>query len=141
MVRSLSLLTVLLFTIGATVVDAWITNPPLNPCQYRISPSCLAAADKESSTAGDIDDSQCTWQDIWNYDCAMSTVYSASFVAQDWIKSMPCAVGLSDDCETPEELKLPGPSVGSGVEEVDVMGFLNLKRAAPLKKSDDSLEP
>jgi len=67
----------------------------------------------------------------------MSNVYSATFIAQDWIKSMPCAVGLSEDCETPEELKLPGPSIGSGVENVDVMSYLNIKRAIPLKQSDE----
>jgi len=34
------------------------------------------------------------WQDIYDDDCSMSTVYSASFVAMDWIKSMPCAKGM-----------------------------------------------
>lgn len=62
----------------------------------------------------------------------MSNIYSAAFVAGDWVNSMPCASGLVD-CDTPEELKLPGPA-GSGVENVDVMEFLKLKRAAPLKK-------
>eukprot|EP00558_Chaetoceros_sp_UNC1202_P007910 CAMPEP_0197246688 /NCGR_PEP_ID=MMETSP1429-20130617/20215_1 /TAXON_ID=49237 /ORGANISM="Chaetoceros sp., Strain UNC1202" /LENGTH=66 /DNA_ID=CAMNT_0042707413 /DNA_START=219 /DNA_END=419 /DNA_ORIENTATION=+ len=66
----------------------------------------------------------------------MSNVYSATFVASDWIKSMPCAMGLAD-CDTPEELKMPGPSIGSGVQEVDVMSYLNIKRAEPLKKSDE----
>ena len=72
------------------------------------------------------------WQEIWSYDCAMSNIYSAAFIAGDWVKSMPCASGLVD-CDTPEELKLPGPA-GTGVEDVDVMEFLNLKRAKPLKK-------
>jgi hypothetical protein len=72
-----------------------------------------------------------SWQDIWNYDTAMSTIYSTAFIASDWIKSLPCAVGV--DCETPDELKLPAPK-GHGVEDVDVMAFLNLKRAQPLKK-------
>lgn len=73
------------------------------------------------------------WQDIWNYDCAMSNIYSTSFVAYDWLKSMPCAAGLAD-CDTPEELKIPGnPIVGtSGLESVDVMSFLNIQRPKSL---------
>lgn len=35
------------------------------------------------------------WQDIWSYDCAMSTAYSAAFVPADWIKKLPCALGLA----------------------------------------------
>ena len=31
---------------------------------------------------------------IFDEDCAMDTVYSASFIARDWIKSMPCAAGV-----------------------------------------------
>ena len=46
---------------------------------------------------------------------------------------MPCASGLAD-CDTPEELRLPGNAAGSGVENVDVMEFLKLKRAVPLMK-------
>jgi len=65
----------------------------------------------------------------------MSNVYSAAFVADEWIKSMPCAMGLAD-CDTPEELKMPGTMKGSGVENVDVMTYLNLKRAQPLTKSE-----
>ena len=34
------------------------------------------------------------WQDFYDDDCSMSTIYGASFIAQDWIKSMPCASGL-----------------------------------------------
>jgi len=131
-----SLLITPLFAIGVTTIDAWITTSP----QFRQKIANRQTSTILNATGGDgADDNeaQCTWQDIWNYDCAMSTVYSASFVAQDWIKSMPGAVGLAEDCETPDELKLPGPSVGSGVGEVDVMGFLNLKRAAPLKKNED----
>jgi hypothetical protein len=35
------------------------------------------------------------WQDIWNYDCTMSTAYSAAFIPADWIKKLPCALGLA----------------------------------------------
>jgi len=75
------------------------------------------------------------WQDIWSYDCAMSTAYSAAFVPAEWIKKLPCALGLAD-CDTPEKLNRPAPADGSGVEQVDVMEFLRIKRADPLKKGN-----
>ncbi len=46
------------------------------------------------------------WQD--NYDSeddCLSTIYSAAFVAEEWIKSMPC--GKDADC-LPENLSHPG---------------------------------
>jgi len=39
-------------------------------------------------------DSNPCWQDFYDDDCSMSAIYAASFVAKDWIKSMPCASGL-----------------------------------------------
>lgn len=74
------------------------------------------------------------WQD--NYDSeddCLSTVYSAAFVAEDWIKSMPC--GKDADC-LPEELSHPGTMGDSGVEKVDVMDYLNLRKAAPVETSE-----
>ena len=94
------------------------------------APTCLKSSSAPSPSGAE----DTCWQDIWNYDCAMSNIYSAAFVAGDWVKSMPCASGLVD-CETPEELKLPGMA-SNGVEDVDVMDFLNLKRSKPLKKSE-----
>jgi len=40
------------------------------------------------------------------------------------------------DCDTPEKLNRPAPADGSGVEQVDVMEFLRIKRADPLKKGN-----
>jgi hypothetical protein len=34
------------------------------------------------------------WQDIYDDDCSMESIYSASFVAAKWIKSMPCGAGI-----------------------------------------------
>ena len=37
------------------------------------------------------------WQDVYgdgDDDCGMSTVYSSTFVAEKWIKSMPCGHDL-----------------------------------------------
>jgi hypothetical protein len=55
-------------------------------------------------------DSPC-WQD--NYDSdddCLSTTYSASFVPEEWIKSMEC--GKDADC-LPEKLSRPGTMEGS----------------------------
>ena len=101
-----------------------------NAWTSRASSSVRVPTFLRSSAFNEDIDSLC-WQDIWNYDCAMSNIYSATFIAGDWVKSLSCASGIVD-CETPEELKLPGPA-GTGVEDVDVMEFLNLKRAKPLK--------
>uniref|UniRef100_A0A7S2MC95 Uncharacterized protein n=1 Tax=Helicotheca tamesis TaxID=374047 RepID=A0A7S2MC95_9STRA len=79
------------------------------------------------------------WQDIYDDDCGMSTIYSASFIAKDWIKSMPCAAGI-EDCDMPEDLKLPGAHDDAGIDHVDVMGFLNLKRAKPIGKESEEEE-
>ena len=55
------------------------------------------------------------WQD--NYDSdddCLSTIYSAAFVAEDWIKSMPC--GKDADC-LPEKLSHPG-TMGDSVSDM-----------------------
>mmetsp|Transcript_16495 Transcript_16495/g.33802 ORF Transcript_16495/g.33802 Transcript_16495/m.33802 type:complete len:143 (-) Transcript_16495:81-509(-) len=75
------------------------------------------------------------WQDIYDDDCGMSTIYSAAFIAKDWIKSMPCAAGI-EDCDM-EDLKIPSAHNDPGIDQVDVMSFLQLKRAAPLKKKNN----
>jgi hypothetical protein len=70
------------------------------------------------------------WQD--NYDSeddCLSTTYSAAFVAEDWIKSMPC--GKDADC-LPEQLTHPGTMGDAGVEKVDVMAYLNIHKAPAL---------
>jgi hypothetical protein len=49
---------------------------------------------RNSQAVGDKTDQPC-WQDIWSYDCAMSNAYSAAFVPAEWIKKLPCALGLA----------------------------------------------
>mmetsp|Transcript_15937 Transcript_15937/g.30065 ORF Transcript_15937/g.30065 Transcript_15937/m.30065 type:complete len:130 (-) Transcript_15937:421-810(-) len=110
----------------AVTIDAWVS-----PVVSTSSHSRTVHLSTRTATARDTDIDNLSWQDIWNYDCAMSNIYSAAFVAADWVKSLPCASGLVD-CDTPEELMMPGPS-GSGVENVDVMSYLNIKRAKPLQ--------
>ena len=41
----------------------------------------------------------------------------------------------SKDCDMPMDLNLPGVHQNSGVDQVDVMGFLNLKRADSVDKT------
>lgn len=98
------------------------------------------------------------WQDLYDDDCSMDAVYQASFVASQWLKSMPCAAGLEvsisfihsislikfhcayclfslQDCDMPEEWTLPG-NRQEDFDSVDVMKYLNLKRAIPLVGSN-----
>lgn len=52
------------------------------------SPTGIFMSDQEVETT----ENPC-WQDVYgdaDDDCGMSTVYSSSFVAEKWIKSMPC---------------------------------------------------
>ena len=79
--------------------NAWTAPQSLKPfiTTRRIENIKLSQSSVPSPPGGadlEEDENPC-WQDIWNYDCAMSTIYSASFVARDWIKSMPCAAGLA----------------------------------------------
>jgi len=74
------------------------------------------------------------WEDIYDTDCAMENIFAARFKASEWIKSMPCAEGI-EDCDMPEELKLPGTHQDAGIDHVNVKEFLHLKRAAPVSKS------
>jgi hypothetical protein len=34
------------------------------------------------------------WQDLYDDDCAMETIFTAQYVAGDWIKKLPCAQGM-----------------------------------------------
>ncbi len=65
-------------------VDAWTFN--------RVVP---ARATTRTQLFQLTDNDPC-WQDIYgdDDDCGMSTVFSANFVAEKWIKSMPCAAGI-----------------------------------------------
>jgi hypothetical protein len=94
------------------------------------------------------------WQDIYDDDCSMSNIYSANFIAGNWIKSMPCGAGIEvrigdlfllwfyarpylyvtiffflQDCNMPVELQVPAARHDFGIEKTDVMAFLGLKRA------------
>jgi hypothetical protein len=36
------------------------------------------------------DENHPCWQDIYDDDCSMESIYAANFIASKWIKSMPC---------------------------------------------------
>ena len=42
----------------------------------------------------EMDNGNPCWEDLYDDDCAMSNVAAASFVASEWIKSLPCAEGI-----------------------------------------------
>ena len=75
-------MTIVYFVLLAQV-HAWL---PLNPVR-KIAVTRLAAAELP------MDGNPC-WEDLYDDDCVMSNAASASFVAADWIKSMPCGEGI-----------------------------------------------
>mmetsp|Transcript_7411 Transcript_7411/g.16169 ORF Transcript_7411/g.16169 Transcript_7411/m.16169 type:complete len:135 (-) Transcript_7411:362-766(-) len=97
--------------------------------------SCVVTPPATTALLSKPDANNPCWQD--NYDSeddCLGTVYSAAFVAEEWIKSMPC--GKDADC-LPEKLSRPGTMGGSGVEKVDVMEYLNIRKAAPVAEKNE----
>merc|ERR1711935_1296724 len=112
-------------------VSAWV-SPPVNVQRFGARSAKPNNEDIEEDTFDKVlDNAHACWQDIYDDDCGMGTMYSGHFVAKDWIKSMPCGKGM-EDCDMPEELGLPGPHDSSGVESTDVMDMLGLKRVKSL---------
>lgn len=77
----------------------------------------------------------------------MTNVAAAHFVAAEWIKSMPCGAGI-EDCDMPADLTVPETRPEAGVDHVDVMDFLGLKRSKSVgrttksdKKGNNDLAP
>jgi hypothetical protein len=68
-------------------VHGWM-NPSMQQ-QRRQQPFLTRRAVSASSN----ENNPC-WQDLYDDDCSMESVFAASFVASKWIKSMPCAAGL-----------------------------------------------
>lgn len=117
-------------------VSAFVAFPKPFAQKLRLRPSQMSAETTDDSAEHEdfesvLDNTHACWQDMYDDDCGMGTIYAASFVAKDWIKSMPCGKGV-EDCNMPESLKLPGSHENAGVETTDVMDMLGLKRARPL---------
>mmetsp|Transcript_26010 Transcript_26010/g.36678 ORF Transcript_26010/g.36678 Transcript_26010/m.36678 type:complete len:153 (-) Transcript_26010:177-635(-) len=79
------------------------------------------------------------WQNFYgdDDDCGMSAVYAANFVPSKWIKSMPCGEGI-EDCDMPKDLNRPG---SHAMDDVDVMDFLGLKKAAAVDAGKEEKAP
>jgi hypothetical protein len=86
--------TTLFFLLALTQCAAWIPN------RQRVSlltpPLHFSAVDKDPSS----DNGNPCWEDIYDSDCPMENMFSASFVAADWIKSMPCGAGIEVSPQT-----------------------------------------
>jgi hypothetical protein len=80
-------MSMLLGALLAAATTAWTT-----PVMTRPSMSTMLFM---ASVPGEMEngDNPC-WQDLYDDDCSMESVYSASFVAAKWIKSMPCGAGI-----------------------------------------------
>jgi len=75
--------------LSAAPAAAWFAERPrLTPTSLRATPDELASAQSHLE-----DDSPC-WQDMMDGDCNMSNIFASSFVAKDWVKSLPCAAGV-----------------------------------------------
>ncbi|KAI2492790.1 hypothetical protein MHU86_21750 [Fragilaria crotonensis] len=119
-------------------IDAFstIVLQPLRqmPCSVSTSRPWMSVMDRISGELDDWSsemqsgDNPC-WQDLYDDDCSMESIYAASFVASKWIKSMPCGAGI-EDCDMPEALQTP-QTKENGVAAVDVMAFLGLERRFP----------
>ena len=77
---------------------AWINTPTIGRASFGPITETRRSLSSQPADNGLTETDNPCWQDIWNYDCAMSNIYSASFIAKDWIKSMPCAMGIAVSC-------------------------------------------
>lgn len=65
-----------------------------------INPLSIPTTALHADSQMDMDDNHFhpCWQEVWpqvfDDDCDMSSIFAASFIAKDWIKSMPCAAGI-----------------------------------------------
>ena len=61
---------------------------------------------KDSSDAGGatVETEDPCWQNMLDDDCQMSNIYSSSFIAADWIKSMPCGEGIAVSSRLDEKI-------------------------------------
>mmetsp|Transcript_1580 Transcript_1580/g.3485 ORF Transcript_1580/g.3485 Transcript_1580/m.3485 type:complete len:125 (+) Transcript_1580:94-468(+) len=104
-------------------VHAWLPNTQ----RSKIVTRWWAA---HSQKAPEMESKPC-WGDMYDDDCVMENAAAAGFVAAQWIKSMPCGEGI-EDCDMPDDLKVPETRPEAGIDHVDVMSMLGVKRAKPI---------
>lgn len=71
------------------VVFFLLTAPGLAFLPIRTVPTTTSSTTTLQSTPND----PC-WQDLYDEDCAMETLFTANYVAGEWIKELPCAKGM-----------------------------------------------
>lgn len=69
--------------------SAWI--PPQRGVVLRKYKTSLFSESPDTKTSSE---SNPCWQDIFDADCTMDSIFSARFVASEWIKELPCGSGL-----------------------------------------------
>ena len=121
---------ILLLLLCLTVASSWTTT---RRSRLRANPLFVSSSTEEQET----NEGNPCWQDIYDDDCSMSNIFAAHFVASEWIKTMPCAMGIDEDC-MPNDLTVPETRPEAGVDHVDVMDFLGLSRAKTLEKTSQS---
>ena len=70
---------------------AWPANAWISPQQQR------SLSGTKLQVGSSAEPNPC-WQDMYDEDCAMETIFAAQYVAADWIKKLPCAKGLEVSC-------------------------------------------
>mmetsp|Transcript_6756 Transcript_6756/g.13098 ORF Transcript_6756/g.13098 Transcript_6756/m.13098 type:complete len:135 (+) Transcript_6756:81-485(+) len=114
-----------------TLTDAFfVKNPNFIVCKpLHSSNSDDPTPHSSAQEIMDATEHATAWQEIWEYDAAMSNTYAGYFKVGNWLKAMPCGAALDQDC--PNELLTPGKVA----PQVDVMGFLGLKRQEGVKEA------
>jgi hypothetical protein len=73
--------------------SAWFT--PNRGIALRQVRTVLHLESPELNTDPDPDTrSNPCWQDIYDEDCTMDSIFSAGFVPSEWIKQLPCGAGM-----------------------------------------------
>lgn len=89
----------LLITAPVTALSWTPNSPSAFVAKSTTSTTRLQVSNADDSFVRQSQDQETTdkpcWQDIWSYDCAMSNAYSAAFIPAEWIKKLPCALGLA----------------------------------------------
>jgi len=105
-----------------SISSAWVT--PSHEIRIGKVRTVLHLESSEFNTDSELNP---CWQDIYDEDCTMDSIFSARFVPSEWIKQLPCGSGM-EDCDFPEDALLPEIRPESHTE-INVMEFLNIKRA------------
>ena len=72
--------------------DAWvIPNQNVKSTSILRAESSEFDTDVEKATGSELNP---CWQDIYDEDCTMDSIFSATFVPSEWIKQLPCGSGM-----------------------------------------------